>query len=154
MPSEDISLFAFLFHSGAIAAGAVVGACIAFGLNWWLQRWQQKKQNSDKVIDLLLQSVEDQSQFYADYWGRDAADGDASVNHTMKQTRFDALLDFAAEKYDIKNINAVKDLLLQLNMLSTGGDFGAKTRKADAEKARKIHAIANQLYVALLKNKI
>ena len=134
----------------------VLCVIITFVFNAILQYWLLHRQGREKIIDALLQLVEEQKQFYAAYWEKDAADGavSASINETMQQTRFDALLEFAGRKYKFRNINDINRQYRKFCKTATGDNFGEKNRAANTEKARHIHAIANQIYIILLENKV
>lgn len=141
-------------HFVSHVAALLVAAAGAFWFNAILQRRLLKAQNKEKLIDALLRMMDEQCRFYADYWEKDAVAAPVSENQTAFQTRFVALLNVASGKYKIQNIGEIRRQYRDFCKLATGGDFGAKTRKADINISRRIHAAANRLYVALWENKI
>ena len=134
-----------------------LGALLAYLFNERLQARLLTRQNQDRLIDALLQLMQEQSEFYAAYWEKDATDQSApvpvSINLTAKQTHFSSLLDVARTQYKMRNGDEIQKQYDNFCKLVGSPGFGTKTRKADANKSSQIHAAANSIFVLLWKNK-
>lgn len=109
--------------------GVFLSVSLAFIFNAFLQWRLLKEKNKDSIIDMLLQSIKNQSEFYT-------------------------MLNIAGEKYKIKNMSALKTAYKEFVAVVSGGDFRKKDRVADIKKSMAIHAAANDIRAELWANKI
>ena len=138
------------------AISIVLSVGLAFALNVWLQYNLLKRKNRDKFINEMLKLLEEDRNFYAAYWEQSAADikENVSTNQTMQLTRFYHMLEFANDKYKIKNLEEMQKEYLRFYDLAVKADFGLSDRKADRRNSKLIHISANELAVYLWQNKI
>ncbi len=112
-----------------------------------------RERNKDNLIDLLLESIKQQCEFYVAHWERDSdAGAPIPTNQTMKITEFSTILDFAGRKYKLKNIITLEEEYREFYRLAD--DFNENSAKPDIKRiSRKLHSIANDIRVELWKNK-
>ena len=135
----------------------VLAASLAFLLNAGLQKRLLKEQNKNKLPDDLLKSLNEQSNFYGNYWDpENDQEPRVKTNDTMRLTRFYTMLGLAGEKYQLNNKDEISRQYRHFCHISTGGDigenFGLPAQKNN-KKVRQIHAAANELSMMLLRNK-
>jgi len=154
----DFIIRALSVGEGALGAllAALLAAILGFRFSARLQRKLIKERNKDKMIDMILHLLNEQSRLYVSYWERDATGiaEPTTTNQTGMQTRFDMLLRLATAKYKLIHTQRIEEKYKLFCKLSTGEDFGSLERKANLKKCQKIQQVANDLYVQLLDNKI
>ncbi len=129
----------------------VIGIVIAFCFRWHLQKLLLKSQNKDKVIDLLMELLDKQVEFYVNHWSKDG-DNESLLTHIDLQTRFGGALHIASKKYNISKTISIQ--YKEFYKLTSGDDFGTFKRKADENRCKKIHVLANDVRIKLLECKI
>ena len=127
-------------------------AVLAFLFNARLQKRLLREQNKNKLLDDLLMSLDEQSNFYGRYWDpQNLRNSGMKTNDTMRLTRFYAMLSLAGEKYQLYGKN---EMYRQCRVFirACTDNFGFSADKDDI-RVRQIHVVANELSVMLLENK-
>ena len=147
------SLVNFVSQTGSL----IVVACLAFLFNEKLQKSLLKEQNKNKLLDDLLRLLNEQSNYYGNYWDpQNDQEFRAETNNTRQLTRFYAILELAGKKYQLNDKDEISRQYRHFCHISTGGDtdenFGPSIQKNN-KKVLEIHAAANELSMMLLRNK-
>ena len=127
-------------------------AVLAFLFNARLQKRLLREQNKNKLLDDLLMSLDEQSNFYGRYWDpQNLRDSGMKTNDTMRLTRFYTMLSLAGEKYQLYGKN---EMYRQCRVFirACTDNFGFSADKDDI-RVRQIHVVANELSAMLLENK-
>ena len=151
----DPSTLIVNFVSQTVSLTLVAG--LAFWFNAELQKSLLMEQNKNKLLDDLLRLLDEQSNFYGNYWDpQNDQEFRAETNDTRRLTRFYAILELAGEKYQLNDKDEISRQYRHFCHISTGGDtdenFGPSIQKNN-KKVLEIHAAANELSMMLLRNK-
>ena len=147
----------FLSQTLSLIVAAGVAAGLAFRFNEGLQKSLLKEQNKNKLLDDLLRLLDEQSNYYGNYWDpQNDQEFRAETNDTRQLTRFYAILKLVEEKYQLNDKDKIFRQYRHFYHISTGGDtdenFGPSIQKNN-KKVLEIHAAANELSMMLLQNK-
>ena len=142
-----------LWEEGGILFVALFAACLAFYFNMLLQQKLLQEQNKNKLIDMLLELLQEQSHAYEQYWDpRTPQKIMGVVDIIVPMTRFDTLLTVAADKYKLPG-GQIFDQSREFHKIATGGNFNLPSPNKSAKKVLEIYYASNKLTMMLWENK-
>ena len=146
-------IVSFLGEAGDILFVAVIAAGIAFCLNVLLQQKLLREQNKNKLIDMLLELLQEQSHAYEKYWDPRTPPKILEVaDIIVPMTRFNTLLAVAADKYKLPG-GQIFHQSREFHKIATGGNFNLPSPNKSAEKVLEIYSASNKLTMMLWENK-
>ena len=147
-------ILSFLGEVNDILFVAVIAAGIAFCLNVLLQQKLLREQNKNKLIDMLLELLQEQSLAYEKYWDPRTPPKILEVaDIIVPMTRFNTLLTVAADKYKLPDGGQLFDQSMEFHQIATGGNFNLTSPNKSAKKVLEIYSASNKLTMMLWENK-
>ena len=147
-------IVSFLGEAGDILFVAVIAAGIAFCLNVLLQQKLLREQNKNKLIDMLLELLQEQSLAYEKYWDPRTPPKILEVaDIIVPMTRFNTLLTIAADQYKLPNYSQIFDQFMEFYQIATSNNFNLPSHNKSAEKVLEIYSASNKLTMMLWENK-
>ena len=149
--SEEIP--SFLEEVAGILFVAIVAAGVVFCLNILLQRKLLREQNKNKLIDMLLELLQEQSLAYEKYWDPRTPPKILEVaDIIVPMTRFNTLLTVAADKYKLRDGGQIYDQSMEFHQIATSGNFNLTSPNKSAKKVLEIYSAYNKLTLMLWEN--
>ena len=129
-------------------------AVLAFLFNALLQKRLLREQNKNKLIDMLLELLQEQSMVYGEYWDPNTLPRTLKVADTIvPMTRFNTLLTIAADQYKLPNYSQIFDQFMEFYQIATSGNFNLPSHNKSAKKVLEIYSAYNKLTRMLWENK-
>ena len=142
-----------LWEEGGILFVALFAACLAFYFNMLLQQKLLQEQNKNKLIDMLLELLQEQSHAYEKYWDPRTPPKILEVaDIIVPTTHFNTLLAVATDKYKLPG-GQIFDQFREFHKIATGGNFNLPSPNKSAEKVLEIYSASNKLTMMLWENK-
>jgi protein tyrosine phosphatase len=134
---------------------AFSGVALTLWGNNALQKKLMTAKNKERVIDLLLNDLQDFKNLCAKYWKNSSHDANLALDIKIKYQQCGSLIFFIHEKYGLQNKHKVDLNFLKLFVEATGDDFDSINRDCSrVDKVKHVSKLSNSITLELLRNKI